>query len=176
MYKNVKRLIDFFLGLIILALIWPIIIIVYIILKIDLGGKIIFKQERLGLNMKPFIIYKFKSMKDDTTLSHNERITKVSFWLRRSGLDELPNIFNIIKGDMSFVGPRALMAHDDTMPKEFLNLPHLLSQSPDLSETYSISVSCRRYEEFFLAVLLLPAYHSGQASSYRSFFGETDGI
>ena len=79
MYKKIKRLIDFFLGLIILALIWPIIIIVYIILKIDLGGKIIFKQERLGLHMKPFIIYKFKSMKDDTTLSHNERITKVSF-------------------------------------------------------------------------------------------------
>ena len=57
MYKKIKRLIDFFLGLAILSVIWPVIIIVYIILKIDLGGKIIFKQERLGLNMKPFIIY-----------------------------------------------------------------------------------------------------------------------
>lgn len=121
MYKYVKRFIDIVLGIFILLLIWPIIVVIYIILKIDLDGKIIFKQERLGLNMKPFTIYKFKSMLDDTSLSHDERITKCSFVIRRSGMDELPNLFNIIKGDMSFVGPRALMAVDKTMPKEFLN-------------------------------------------------------
>ena len=96
MYKYVKRFIDIVLGIFILLLIWPIIVVIYIILKIDLGGKIIFKQERLGLNMKPFTIYKFKSMLDDTSLSHDERITKCSFVIRRSGMDELPNLFNMI--------------------------------------------------------------------------------
>lgn len=77
MYKYLKRIIDLLLSIILIILLFPIQLIVYIILKIDLGGKIIFKQERLGLNRKVFNIYKFKSMKDDTSLSHDERITKV---------------------------------------------------------------------------------------------------
>lgn len=116
MYKIIKRFLDLLLGLIVLVLISPFLILVYIVLKIDIGGKIIFKQERFGLNMEPFVLYKFKSMLDDTTLAHDDRITKVSLWIRRLGLDELPNIFNIIKGDISFVGPRPLMTNDDTMP------------------------------------------------------------
>lgn len=60
-------------------------------------------------------------MKEDTSLSHDDRITKVGLWIRRLGLDELPNIFNIIKGDISFVGPRPLMTNDDTMPDYALN-------------------------------------------------------
>jgi lipopolysaccharide/colanic/teichoic acid biosynthesis glycosyltransferase len=117
MYKYVKRFIDIILSLILIVLLLPLMIIVYIILKLELGGKIIFKQERFGLNKKVFTIYKFKSMKEDTTLSYDERITKTCLWIRRSGVDELPNIFNILKGDMSFVGPRPLMAHDDSMPE-----------------------------------------------------------
>src|SRR5574344_392529 len=122
MYKYIKRLIDLILSIIITIIISPLLLITYLILTIDLGGNIIFKQERIGLNMKNFVIYKFKSMLDDTTLSHDARITKVCLWIRRFGLDELPNIFNIIKGDMSFVGPRPLMAHDETMPKEAFNI------------------------------------------------------
>lgn len=121
MYKYIKRIIDIILSLLLIILLLPILLIVYLILKFDIGGKIIFKQERFGLNKKIFILYKFKSMKDDQTLSHDERITKTCLWIRRSGLDELPNIFNILKGDMSFVGPRPLMAHDDTMPKSAYN-------------------------------------------------------
>lgn len=121
MYKFFKRLIDLILGIIIGILLTPFMIVTYIVLKIDLGGKTFFKQERIGLNMTPFICYKFKSMKDDTTLAHNDRITRVSQVIRHSGLDELPQIFNIIKGDMSFVGPRPLMTNDKTMPEYFLD-------------------------------------------------------
>lgn len=112
-YDFVKRLFDFifaFMGLIICLI--PMLIISAAI-RLDSPGPVIFRQERLGLNGKPFTIYKFRSMRVDAEKNgpqwadeNDDRCTKVGMILRKSRLDELPQLFNIIKGDMSFVGPR----------------------------------------------------------------------
>ena len=115
MYKKfLKRIIDIILssiGIVVLAL--PMLIIALIV-KIDGGGAVLFKQTRVGRNKKPFVMLKFRTMKVDAPsdvptdqLSDSERwITCVGAFLRRSSLDELPQLFNIFVGDMSFVGPR----------------------------------------------------------------------
>ncbi len=128
MYKYIKRLIDIILAIVILVLVLPVMLIIYLILKINLKGKTLFKQERIGQYKKPYIMYKFKTMKDDTSLPRAERITKTSKIIRHSGLDELPQLINIIKGDMSFIGPRPFMTNDDLPensynPKRYLVKP-----------------------------------------------------
>ncbi|ADU31880.1 sugar transferase [Evansella cellulosilytica] len=111
----VKRVFDFLAASMITILVSPILLIVAIIIKFeDPKGKIIYSQERLGKNNKPFMIYKFRSMIEGAekesgpvlATENDARITKVGKFMRATRLDELPQLFNVIKGDMSLVGPR----------------------------------------------------------------------
>ncbi len=112
--KYIKRILDFIISLIALIFLSPVFLIVAILVRIKLGSPVIFKQKRPGINEKIFTMYKFRTMndrKDDdgNLLSDFDRLTLFGKWLRSTSLDELPELFNIIKGDMSIVGPRPLL-------------------------------------------------------------------
>ena len=100
-----KRQIDIVLAVVGLFFFMPIMLLIALLIKLDDGGPILFTQDRLGKYKRPFLIYKFRSMRDGN-------ITRVGHWLRKSGLDELPQIINILKGEMSLVGPRPLTFAD----------------------------------------------------------------
>lgn len=109
----VKRVIDIFVAIFALILLLPLFIFLAIIIKIDSKGPVFFKQKRIGLNGRPFLIYKFRSMKTDAekhgpalSSDNDSRITKVGKWLRKFRFDEFPQFYNVLKGDMSLVGPR----------------------------------------------------------------------
>mgnify|MGYP002526778928 CR=1 FL=1 len=112
--REVKRWFDFFAAFLCLILFSPLFLICYIAVKREDGGPAIFKQERIGRFGRPFYIYKFRSMRVDAEKNvpalyqHEQetRMTKVGKFLREHHLDELPQLFNILKGDMSLVGPR----------------------------------------------------------------------
>ncbi|AYW49634.1 sugar transferase [Tetragenococcus halophilus] len=112
--KYIKRGLGFFLSLIGIIILSPILLIICLAIKIDSKGPIIFKQKRVGKNKKYFNIYKFRTMKSETPkempthLLNNPDafITKVGKFLRKTSLDELPQLFNILKGDMAVIGPR----------------------------------------------------------------------
>ncbi len=113
MYKTVKRFFDFVFSLIGLSVALPVILIVGITLYFLNAGKAFFVQPRPGKNEKIFKIIKFKSMNDKkdeqgNLLSNEERITKFGRFIRKTSLDEIPQLFNVLKGDMSLVGPRPL--------------------------------------------------------------------
>lgn len=112
--KYIKRVLDFTLSLIALIILSPIYLVLAILVRIKLGSPIIFKQERPGLNEKIFTLYKFRTMTDEKDengklLPDEVRLTKFGKILRSTSLDELPELINIIKGDMSIVGPRPLL-------------------------------------------------------------------
>lgn len=115
MYKDyLKNLIDLFLGFFILLLLIPVLILLSIFVFLSMGNPIFFKQERIGKNNKPFIMYKFRTMREpkdgeNRLLSDADRVTKIGAFLRKTSLDELPEIINVIKGEMSLVGPRPLL-------------------------------------------------------------------
>lgn len=109
-----KRPMDFILSLIAIIVLSPVFLVVAVLVRIKLGSPVIFKQERPGLNEKIFTLYKFRSMTDERDengelLPNNLRLTKFGKFLRASSLDELPELFNILCGDMSIVGPRPLL-------------------------------------------------------------------
>ena len=109
MYKYVKRFLDLIFCLI--GFVFAIIpmIIVAIAIKIDSRGPVFFKQERTGKNGKNFYLYKFRSMAKDNDVMNfksENKVTKVGAFIRKTSLDELPQLINILKGDMSFIGPR----------------------------------------------------------------------
>jgi lipopolysaccharide/colanic/teichoic acid biosynthesis glycosyltransferase len=109
-----KRPMDFVLSLIAIIVLSPVFLVVAVLVRIKLGSPVIFKQERPGLNEKIFTLYKFRSMTDERDengelLPNNLRLTKFGKFLRASSLDELPELFNILCGDMSIVGPRPLL-------------------------------------------------------------------
>lgn len=114
MYKVIKRFLDFIISIIGLIVLIPFFIILVILIKLTSKGPVLFKQKRVGKNKKHFNIYKFRTMRIDTPSdmpthmldNPDQWITKVGKFLRKTSLDELPQIFNIIKGDMSIVGPR----------------------------------------------------------------------
>lgn len=142
MYKYIKRILDLILALIFLIILSPLMIMIYLILKMNLKGKTIYKQERMGIYKKPFIMYKFKSMKDDINLPRIDRITKTSRIIRQSGLDELPQLINILKGDMSFIGPRPFMTNDNLPknsynPKRYLVKPGVFGYAQSKGRRYS---------------------------------------
>lgn len=113
-YLFIKRIIDFVLSLVGCVVLSPFFLILCISIKVDSKGPILFRQKRIGLHKKYFYILKFRTMKIDTpkdTPTHmlenpEQYITKVGKFLRKTSLDELPQIFNILKGDMSIIGPR----------------------------------------------------------------------
>lgn len=115
MYKLFfKRFLDFILSLIAIVLLSPIYLIIAILVKVKLGSPVIFMQERPGKNEKIFSMFKFRSMtseidKEGNLLPDEVRLTPFGKKLRATSLDELPELFNILKGDMSFVGPRPLL-------------------------------------------------------------------
>ena len=112
--RNIKRIVDFFLAGICLIVFSPLFLICYILIKREDGGPAIFKQERIGRFGRPFYIYKFRSMvvdaeKDGPALYQHKnetRMTKIGKFLRAHHLDELPQLWNVFKGDMAFIGPR----------------------------------------------------------------------
>ncbi|MDB1687691.1 sugar transferase [Enterococcus casseliflavus] len=115
MYKDgLKRGIDFFMSLVGIIILSPVFLILCVAIKLDSKGPIIFQQKRVGKNKSHFYIYKFRTMKVDTPkempthLLENPDffITKVGKFLRKTSLDELPQLFNILKGDMAVIGPR----------------------------------------------------------------------
>jgi lipopolysaccharide/colanic/teichoic acid biosynthesis glycosyltransferase len=112
-YDRIRSISDPFLSVLILIVLSPLILLVSIIVKISGRGPVIYTQDRIGINGKPFLIYKFRSLKYNSEtgsplLSGNggNRVTKTGRFLRRYRIDEIPNFINVIKGDMTIVGPR----------------------------------------------------------------------
>lgn len=112
--RLVKRLLDFIFAIVAIIFLSPILLVVAFFVRIKLGSPVIFKQQRPGLNEKVFIMYKFRTMTDargenGELLPDYVRLTRFGRFLRSTSLDELPELFNIVKGDMSIVGPRPLL-------------------------------------------------------------------
>ena len=115
--RYLKRPMDFILSLIALIILSPVFLVVALLVRINLGSPVIFKQQRPGLNEKIFTMYKFRTMTDERDengelLPDAVRLTKFGKFLRSTSLDELPELFNILKGDMSIVGPRPQLVRD----------------------------------------------------------------
>ncbi len=107
-----KRLFDLVLSLVLLIIFSWIIILVAIVIRVVLGKPILFTQIRPGLNEVPFTLYKFRTMREPSDTACNsdeERITTLGKWLRKTSLDEIPSLWNVVRGEMSMVGPRPLL-------------------------------------------------------------------
>ncbi|ANU10119.1 lipid carrier--UDP-N-acetylgalactosaminyltransferase [Planococcus antarcticus DSM 14505] len=122
MYNLSKRIMDFILSLIVIVVVSPVMIVIALFIKFDSKGPIIFKQKRPGLRKEIFTIYKFRTMKTDTPNLSTEKlgdpsryVTKLGLFLRKSSLDELPQLFNILFGEMSIVGPRPALYNQEDL-------------------------------------------------------------
>ncbi|TCD28196.1 sugar transferase [Pedobacter psychrodurus] len=143
MKKNKKRVFDVVLASLCLILFSPLLILIAILVKLDSKGPIIFKQIRVGRNMKDFHLVKFRTMcvvQGSHSLltigNHDNRITKLGYWLRKYKLDELPQLLNVLKGQMSFVGPRPEV-------RKYVNLyndaqRYVLSVKPGITDWASV--------------------------------------
>ena len=139
--QKVKLLIDFSLSLFALVLLSPVFIIIAIIIKLTSKGPIFYSQERIGRYGKPFMIYKFRSMYADAEANgpalsskDDRRITPIGRFLRKTRLDEVPNFYNVIKGDMSLVGPRPeRMFYIDQIVKKAPHYLHLQKVKPGIT-------------------------------------------
>ncbi|MED3652386.1 sugar transferase [Heyndrickxia sporothermodurans] len=112
--RFVKRPMDFILSLFAIIILSPVFLIVSILVRIKLGNPVLFKQKRPGMNEKIFVMYKFRTMTDERDksgelLPDSLRLTRFGKFLRSTSLDELPELINILKGDMSIIGPRPLL-------------------------------------------------------------------
>lgn len=115
--RYIKRPMDIILSLCAIIVLSPVMLIIALLVRIKLGSPVIFKQKRPGLNEKIFTLYKFRTMTDKRDekgelLPDAERLTKFGKMLRSTSLDELPELFNILKGDMSIIGPRPQLIYD----------------------------------------------------------------
>jgi len=112
-YKPLKRILDFFFAVFLIILLIPLFLLISLLISLTMGFPILFFQERTGLSNRPFKIVKFRTMrnKDEKFTTDEKRITWIGKILRLFRLDELPQLFNICKGDMSFIGPRPLLTY-----------------------------------------------------------------
>jgi undecaprenyl phosphate N,N'-diacetylbacillosamine 1-phosphate transferase len=109
-----KRFFDLFMSVFLLIILFPIILVIFLTLYFSQKGQVFFKQIRPGKNEKLFVLLKFKTMRDafddsNRPLPDSERLTEVGKWVRRLSLDELPQLLNVVKGEMSLIGPRPLL-------------------------------------------------------------------
>lgn len=126
MYIHVKRIIDFILAFIALVLLSPLFLILALWIKVDSKGPVFFKQKRIGINRSFFQIYKFRTMLSETPSdmpthlldNPDAFITKSGRFLRKTSLDELPQLINILKGEMAFIGPRPALWNQDDLADE----------------------------------------------------------
>lgn len=146
-----KRLLDIVLACVGIVLLSPILVAVAVAVLVDSGRPVLFKQERVGRNFTPFHLYKFRSMHVATpgvviTVSGDPRVTRVGRFLRTSKLDELPQLLNVIRGDMSLVGARPeVRRYVDLFPEDYA---HVLSVRPGVTSPASLKY---RHESELLA-------------------------
>jgi len=142
----VKRLFDITFSAVGLVLLFPVFAAAAILIKIDTDGPVFFIQKRVGRNFKVFNIYKFRTMIMETsyqglpiTVGNDSRITKIGEFLRKTKIDELPQLFNVLKGDMSFVGPRPeVEKYVDLYREEYREILKLMPGITDIASlTYS---------------------------------------
>ena len=146
--RNLKRIIDFFIASICLVVFSPLFLICYFAVRREDGGPAIFKQERIGRFGRPFMIYKFRSMrtdaeKDGPALYQHEnetRMTKVGKFLRVHHLDELPQLWNVMKGDMAFIGPR---------PERQFYIDQIMERDPRYRYLYQIRPGVTSYATLY---------------------------
>ena len=146
--RNTKRLIDFFVSGVCLILFSPLMLICYFAVKREDGGPAIFKQERIGRFGRPFYIYKFRSMrvdaeKDGPELYQHERetrMTKTGKFLREHHLDELPQLWNVFKGEMAFIGPR---------PERKFYIDQIIKQDPRYVYLYQVRPGVTSYATLY---------------------------
>lgn len=135
--RAVKRTLDIVLSFLGLLFLSPVFLYVYIRLRVQNDGPVIFRQERIGKDGEPFMIYKFRTMRIDSekhdvpqlAKASDSRLTPAGKWLREHHLDELPQLWNVLKGDMSFVGPR---------PERRYFIDKIMEQNPDYELLYQI--------------------------------------
>jgi len=109
-----KRLFDFFLSMVLILVLCPVMLTVALVVRMKMGSPVLFRQQRPGYKGVPFFVYKFRTMagekgKDGELLSDEQRLPMFGKFLRKTSVDELPQLFNVLKGDLSFVGPRPLL-------------------------------------------------------------------
>jgi lipopolysaccharide/colanic/teichoic acid biosynthesis glycosyltransferase len=109
-----KRSVDIIFSLLALLTLWPVLLVVAILVRLKLGSPVIFRHQRPGLHGQPFVMLKFRTMREafdgeGSPLSDELRLTRFGAWLRATSLDELPELWNVLKGEMSLVGPRPLL-------------------------------------------------------------------
>lgn len=139
MQALIKRLFDFFLALGSLVVFAPVMLIIYIAIKREEpDGDVIYAQERIGMNGKPFKLYKFRSMRMDAESmgapqlfagDDDPRLTKVGAFIRAHHIDEFPQLWNVVKGEMSFVGPR---------PERQFYIDQIMEHNPDYAKLYAL--------------------------------------
>lgn len=166
-YNVIKRVFDIILSFISIILLSPLFLLIAVLIKLDSKGKVFYKHKRIGKNGEYIYLYKFRSMYSDSKerleemlkdpvirkkweenykLDHDPRITKVGAMLRKTSLDKLPQLLNILTGDMSFVGPRPII--DDEIKKYGMNKDKLLSVTPGLTGWWACNGrSCTSYED-----------------------------
>ena len=148
MERNVKRVGDFLLATISLLLVSPLMLLIYIMVRCEDGGPAIFRQERIGRFGRPFNIYKFRSMTVDAEKngpqlsSHkkDERLTRIGKFLRKHHLDELPQLWNVLCGDMSFIGPR---------PERKFYIDQIMERDPRYKNLYQIRPGVTSYATLY---------------------------
>ena len=167
-----KRLLDIIVASIALLILFPFMLIIFFCIVLESKGGLFYKQERVGKNKKLFNLYKFRSMKKNadkegllTVGGKDPRVTRVGYFLRKSKLDELPQLINIIKGDMSIVGPRPEVPKYVALYDE--NQQRVLSVRPGLSDFASIKYidenklleKAENPEEFYIQKIMPDKLH-----------------
>lgn len=179
-YFFVKRTIDVILSLMIILSIWPVLLLVCIMIKIDSKGPAVYRQIRIGKNGKLFSIYKFRTMvinaddileellKDEKVkeeykkkmkLPNDPRITKIGKILRKTSLDEIPQLFNVLKGDMSLIGNRPYLPREKKDMDEYYN--QIIKTKPGISGYWQVS---GRSNTTFKERCILESYYSNNVS------------
>ncbi|MBB6176074.1 exopolysaccharide biosynthesis polyprenyl glycosylphosphotransferase [Anoxybacillus tengchongensis] len=112
-YLFVKRLFDIFISILMLLMLWPLFVVIALVVRIDSPGPVLYTQERIGKDGRPFLVFKFRTMVQDAEKNGpqwaekgDQRITRIGYYLRKYRLDELPQLLNVVKGEMSLIGPR----------------------------------------------------------------------